>query len=187
MDQDVAELDLHSRNSTLRERIIEHVFIGDVLRRLWQLGITDVEVLRSEFDAGGYDLVLAWGAIIRHIQFKSVTVDGKAARTSVSLKLAEKPSGCVIWMVVTPALLIDSYLWFGAAPGLPLPDLDAFAVSKHTKGNADGVKLERPNHRTVPRRRFERLKTLDEVLTRLFGPLVRSSDGLPLLASNRFA
>ena len=171
MEQGPTETDLHFRNSTLRERIVEHVFVGDALRRLWQMGVTDVEVLRSEFDAGGYDLVMGWGRIIRHIQFKSVMVDGKAARTSISLKLAEKPSGCVIWLVVTPDLLVDSYLWFGGAPGAPLPDIGGFGITKHSKGNADGVKLERPNHRTIPRGQFERLGTLDEVLMRLFGPL----------------
>lgn len=40
-------------HSVLRKRIVEHVFVGEALRRLWQLGVTDVEVLRSEFDAGG--------------------------------------------------------------------------------------------------------------------------------------
>lgn len=43
----------HFLHSTLRERVVEHVFVGEALRLLWQLGITDVEVLRSEFDAGG--------------------------------------------------------------------------------------------------------------------------------------
>src|SRR3984885_10705828 len=92
----------HYLHSTLRERIVEHVFVGDILRRLWQLGVTDVEVLRSEFDAGGYDLVMSYRKIVRHIQFKTVTVDGKADNIKVSLKLVEKPSGCVIWIVVTP-------------------------------------------------------------------------------------
>src|SRR5262245_59321341 len=41
----------HSTHSTLREHIIEHVFVGDALRTLWRRGIMDVEVLRSEFDA----------------------------------------------------------------------------------------------------------------------------------------
>ncbi|WP_257540750.1 hypothetical protein [Sphingobium sp. CFD-1] len=158
-------------HSVLRERIVEHVFVGEVLRRLWQRGITDVEVLRSEFDAGGYDLVMSRGKVTRHIQFKSVMVDGKAARTSVSLKLLQKPSGCVIWIVVTPALDMDSFLWFGGLPGHPLPDISDFAAVKHTKGNADGVKFERPGHRVVPRRKFERLATLDAVLHRLFGAL----------------
>jgi hypothetical protein len=179
MDIDIAELDQHSRNSTLRERIVEHVFIGDTLRRFWQLGVTDVEVLRSEFDAGGYDLVMARGKVIRHIQFKSVTVDGKTARTSISLKLAEKPSGCVIWMVVTPDLLVDHYLWFGSPPGVPFPDISGYAVTKHSKGNAGGVKLERPNHRIIPRGQFDRLNTLDAVLERLFGPLTQEFEPFP--------
>jgi hypothetical protein len=38
-------------HSTLRERIVEHVFVGDVLRTLWKRGVTDVEILRPEFDA----------------------------------------------------------------------------------------------------------------------------------------
>ncbi|CAB3805334.1 hypothetical protein [Pararobbsia alpina] len=45
----------HYVHSVLRERIVEHVFVGDVLRRLWQRGVTDLELLRSEYDAGGYD------------------------------------------------------------------------------------------------------------------------------------
>ncbi|WP_292295075.1 hypothetical protein [Marivita sp.] len=43
----------HYTHSTLRERIAEHVFVGEALRTLWRLGIHDVEVLRSEFDAHG--------------------------------------------------------------------------------------------------------------------------------------
>ena len=38
--------------------------MGDALRRLWQHGIVDVEVLRSEFDAHDYDLVMARGKIM---------------------------------------------------------------------------------------------------------------------------
>ncbi|MGH7226815.1 MAG: hypothetical protein ACRELF_26670, partial [Gemmataceae bacterium] len=99
--------DQNSTSSTLRERIVEHVFVGDALRWLWRRGVTDVEVLRSEFDAGGYDLVMSFRKVVRHIQFKTVLVDGKAANTKVSLKLLEKPSGCVIWIVVTPELKIE--------------------------------------------------------------------------------
>lgn len=62
----------HYAHSTLRERIVEHVFVGDALRALWKRGVTDIEVLRSEFDAGGYDLVMTHGRTVRHIQFKSV-------------------------------------------------------------------------------------------------------------------
>jgi len=65
--------EIHSTHSTLRERIVEHVFVGEALRTLWRRGIVDVEVLRPEFDAHGYDLVIARGDIIRHIQLKTGT------------------------------------------------------------------------------------------------------------------
>jgi hypothetical protein len=162
----------HYIHSTLRERIVEHVFVGEALRELWKRGALDVEVLRSEFDAGGYDLVMSYRKIVRHIQFKSVTEAGKAARVNVSLKLMEKPSGCVIWIVVSPQdLQIKSYRWFGAAPGEPLPNITDWKVSKHTRANAEGTKLERAYHRIVPLTRFEQLPSMEAVLDRLFGSL----------------
>lgn len=162
----------HFINSTLRERIVEHVFVGEALRRLWQRDVTDVEVLRSEFDAGGYDLVMSLRKIVRHIQFKTTVVGGKATSTKISLKLLEKPSGCVVWIIVTSKLELQSYLWFGGSPGNPLPDILGMKPAKHTKANAQGVKAERPNHRLVRRSQFEKLDTLDRVLERLFGSRV---------------
>lgn len=161
---------LHFINSTLRERIVEHVFVGAALKRLWQRGVTDVEVLRSEFDAGGYDLVMSLQKIVRHIQFKTTIVGGKATSTKISLKLLEKPSGCVVWIVVTPKLELGPYLWFGGSPGEPLPDILGMKRARHTKANTQGVKAERPHHRLVRRSQFEKLDTLDSVLERLFGP-----------------
>lgn len=157
--------------STLRERIVEHVFIGDALRRLWQLGIGDVEVLRSEFDAGGYDIVMCRGAITRHIQLKTLIAGGKAKTIKANLRLMDKPSGCVIWIIVSSALNLESFLWFGAAPGEPLPDIRAFPVARHTKGNASGLKNERPNHRVIAKGKFDKVADLDGILQCLFGPM----------------
>lgn len=167
----VGDRSAHYINSTLRERIVEHVFVGDALRRFWQRGITDVEVMRSEFDAGGYDLVMSHGKVIRHIQFKTMMEGGRTASTKIGIKLMEKPSGCVIWIVIDSNLNLRSFLWFGGNPGEALLDISELKVAKHTKANAEGIKAERPNHRIVPRGRFERLDTLDEVLDKLFGPL----------------
>ena len=83
--------------------------------------------------------------------------------------MGEKPSGCVICIVVTPELSLQSYLWFGGLPGEQLPEIRNMKVAKHTKGNTKGSKAERPNHRVIPRSQFERLDTLDAVLCRLFG------------------
>ena len=45
-------------HSSLREKVLEHLFVGDLLRCLWRLGRRDIELLRAEVDYAGYDLVL---------------------------------------------------------------------------------------------------------------------------------
>lgn len=156
-------------HSVLRERIVEHLFVGEALRLLWEHQVRDIEVLRSEFDIGGYDLVMSCRGVVRHIQFKSVTEGGKAKSVSVNLKLKEKPSGCVIWVVIAPRTLkAKSYRWLGGEPGERLPD-DISELKKAKKPT--GTKLEKPNHRVVPARRFEKLDSMNAVLDRLFGPL----------------
>lgn len=159
----------HYVRSTLRERIIEHVFVGEALRALWRRNITDVEVLRSEFDAGGYHLVMSYRAIVRHIQLKVSVEGGKRAGVTASLKLMEKPSGCILWIVVADDLEFRSFLWYGNEPGESLPDIREMKTASHTKANAAGIKTERPGQRDIPRSAFARLASLDAVLERLFG------------------
>ena len=48
--------------------------------------------------------------VARHIQVKTTMAGGKAVDVKVSLKLMEKPSGCILWIVVTPELYLQSYL-----------------------------------------------------------------------------
>ena len=57
MDDLTEEANPHFIHSTLRERIVEHVFVGEALRRLWQMGVTDVEVLNGSLQA-----TVAWSA-----------------------------------------------------------------------------------------------------------------------------
>jgi len=159
----------HSKHSLLRELIVEHLFVGEALRRLWRVGVSDVEVLRSETDSFGYDLVMSRQDFVRHIQLKSSKVDGKADSQKISLTLAEKPSGCVIWILITEGLLFESFLWFGGKPGMPLPSIQEMVVAKHSKGDGVGKKNHRTKHREVKRREFEKLSSLDEVLNKLFG------------------
>jgi len=160
----------HFLHSTLRERIVEHVFMGEALRSLWNLGIVDVEVLRAEFDAYGYDLVMARGRIVRHIQFKTGT-SPKPGHVSVSQALSDKPSGCVIWIRVTANLDMGPFFWFGGAPGEPLPPIDLYPHPLRATHNKEGARPLRQNHRMVPGEKFRPKATLDEVLGALLGDL----------------
>jgi hypothetical protein len=159
----------HSFNSTLRENIIEHLFSGEILRRLWQIGIVDAEILKCDFDAGGYDLVLTCRHVIRHIQLKGSRAGGARSEVNVNVRLSEKPSGCVIWIVIDDDLNFKSFLWFGHQPGKPLPDLSEMTVVKHEKGNAQGIKALRPGHKLVKRNKFVPVETIDSLLSHMLG------------------
>ena len=41
---------IHTVNSSTREKVLEHLFVGDLLRCLWRRGARDIEVLRAEVD-----------------------------------------------------------------------------------------------------------------------------------------
>jgi hypothetical protein len=153
-------------NSTLREKIVEHTFISGVLCSLWRRGVRDVEVLRSEFDASGYDLVLSQGRIVRHIQLK--TASGRNRRVGIHRSLAKKASGCVVWINIDDALNFRDFYFFGGPPGEPLPDISTFTSLKRTTPNKKGIKPVRQNHVEISRTKFTKLATLDDVVDRLF-------------------
>lgn len=158
----------HAHHSILRERILEHWLVGELMRSLWIAGRTDIEVLRSEFDRGGYDLLLDLGGIIRHVQLKTSRKAGTTSEVTISLELARRPSGCVIWAVVGDDLSLDHFRWFGGAPNEALPEIAALKVAKQTRANVLGVKADKPNFRRLPASRFDKIADFDELLDRLF-------------------
>jgi hypothetical protein len=156
--------------SSYRERLIEHLFVGEILRVLWLAGVPQVEVLRSEVDGTGYDVVLECRSITRHVQLKAARLGGTRANVGVNVNLEKKASGCVVWVYFDPETLrLGPFYWFGGSPGEPLPSLNDYNVGKHTKGDASGHKAERPNIRVVPRGEFEKVDTAAELVTLLFG------------------
>ena len=70
----------HYAESSARENLIEHVFLGELLRGLWRKNVRDLEVLRPEVDNGGYDLALVFRGLTRHVQLKS-SYRGRGVRT----------------------------------------------------------------------------------------------------------
>jgi hypothetical protein len=161
--------DAHSAQSSTREKVLEHLFIGDLLRCLWRRGARDIEVLRAEVDKGGYDLVLEANGVLRHVQLKSSHRAAKTNQVGINIALAQKPSGCVVWTRFDPATMeLGPFLWFGGDPGARLPCLGD-RIGRHTIGDSTGVKAERPNIRLVRRSRFEALPTMDAVAGALFG------------------
>jgi hypothetical protein len=171
MDQVEGALDTsHFLQSSLREKLLEHVFIGKLLQCLWRRGRRDIEVLRAEIDASGYDLVLECNGVLRYVQFKSSHRDATTRDVNVSLSLARKPGACVIWIIFdADTMKLGPYLWLGGEAGQPLPSLGD-RVARHTKADKTGMKGERPNLRVVGKNKFAELRAMNEVVEQLFGP-----------------
>jgi hypothetical protein len=132
-----------------------------------------IEALKPQVDDGGYDLVLEANGVTRHIQLKASHKGSSTAQVNVGLSLAEKPSGCVVWIMFDPdTLALGPFYWLGGRPGERLPAIDALKVARHTKANSQGVKGERIRIRVVPRRRFERVENLATLVEKLFGESV---------------
>lgn len=160
----------HFQHSSLREKVLEHVFVGDLLRSLWLNRVYDVEIARPEVDNSGADLLVVRGGLVRHVQLKSSFAGARTASQKIHLALGRKPSGCVIWSLFDQdSLSIEAFLWFGAKPGKPLPDITRYPTARHTKANSQGEKLERPNIRVVKKGDFTPVGTLDEIVERLVG------------------
>jgi hypothetical protein len=154
-------------HSSLREKLLEHVFIAELLKSLWRRGRRDIEVLRAEVDRGGYDVVVDCGNVCRHIQLKATRAGSQTKSVNINTALSSKPSGCVVWMVFDPSLLnLGPFLWFGAEPGQALPDLGTH-IARHTRGD----KAERPALRVLHKSRFSSIDSMDELIRALFGAL----------------
>lgn len=162
------------RRSGFYEQLVEHVFISELLQEAWFGFGEAVEVLRSEVDASGYDVVFECRGILRHVQLKTSRHDSKTSSQKVSVALGEKPGGCVVWLLRSEdydaCRMSLEYLYFGGPTESDvLPSLEGFSVAKHTKPNAVGIKAERPGLRVVPKKAFKRIGTQRQLLGELFG------------------
>ena len=118
------EASAHSSDSSLREQALGHLFLGQLLAFMWRNGARDIEVLKSEVDRGGYDIVLEANGVIRHVQLKSSFRGSKVREVDVSTKLLRKPGGCILWLEFDrESLAIERFYWFGGKAGTALPDL----------------------------------------------------------------
>jgi hypothetical protein len=171
--KDVGAPDATYLKSTFYQQLVEHVFIAEVLQEAWFGFDQVVEVLRAEVDASGYDVVFECGGVLRHIQLKTSKRDGKRKSVNVNIALANKPGGCVVWLLReddrTTRRVGLAYLFFGGMPGEKLPALDGFGVGKHSKGDSTGKKSKRPAIRLIPKTKFTKVESVRELVEKLFG------------------
>lgn len=163
----------HTNHSVYREMVLEHLFVGEIMRFHWEQGLPHVEMLKSQIDASGYDIVLESAGITRHIQLKASHVGSHTPRVPINIALGQRPSGCIVWMIFDPRTLeFDCFRWFGDKPGEKLPPIDDFDIATHNKANAQGVKTKRKHIRMIPKHKFTQVvASIGEVDELLFGSL----------------
>lgn len=164
-------MDIHYLHSSFREKLIEHLFVGQLLKISWRRGDCALEVAKPEVDYQGYDLIAEMNGCVRHIQLKASHKNARASHQKVHVSLAAKPSGCVVWVYFDEETLdLGPFLFFGSAPREQLPDISTFSIAKHTKGNAQGVKLERPSIRKVNKGKFDVQESINALWIALLAP-----------------
>ena len=82
----------HTHFSSYREKLIEHLFLGDLLKLSWLKYKCSLEIARPEVDNSGYDAIAEANGIVRHIQIKTSVVGGKTASQKIHRKLAVSPA-----------------------------------------------------------------------------------------------
>jgi hypothetical protein len=156
----------HTENSSYREKLIEHLFVGELLKLSWLHHACALEVATPEVDNSGYDIIVEAPGLVRHIQLKASIIGGRAASQKVHTKLAGKPSGCVVWIYFDQdTLRLGPFLYFATNAA----SLDGRKTARHTKGNKDGTKAERKSIRVVPKRDFTKFDTIEAIYGQLFG------------------
>lgn len=107
-------MEKHYLKSSFREKLIEHLFIGELLKLSWIEGGCSLEIAKPEVDNRGYDLIAEQNSVIRHIQLKAAHLNAKAAKQKVHTALSSKRSGCVVWVYFDDKTLDVSVLWWSA-------------------------------------------------------------------------
>lgn len=160
----------HTEHSSFREKLIEHLFLGELLKLSWQKGDCQLEISKPEVDNSGYDVLLDEKGVLRHVQLKASVIGGKTANQKIHTKLQEKQSGCVVWIYFNEDTLeLGPFLFFGGLPKNKLPDISNETTAKHTKANQSGEKAERKNLKVIRKGLFRKVETISEIHNELFG------------------
>lgn len=144
------------------EKLIEHIFLSEVLQECWFRRRRVVEVLRAEVDAAGYDVVLEMDGKIRHIQLKASRQGGKTSKQTINSKLPTRKGGCVVWISYdvgeqTGRATLKYRLWDSETKKTPT-----------IVGRNPRTGKERPNSFVLKKGDFELIEKTSALVDRLF-------------------
>ena len=175
--QEMNALDREARIQALAERssyvenVLRHAFLAELSCLVWKNDPFDsLKISNAEVDDAGYDVVLARGNVVRHIQLKQAHDKKTPQKFSVRVSFATLPGSCIV--VISHALTDltpTSYAFYGSKPVEPMPYIEAHSTTRAPgRRNADGGRVLRARYRDVPFSRFKRGLTAKELLDELF-------------------
>lgn len=153
------------------ENVLIHALVASLAQAAWKRDPwMDFQVFNSEVDDAGFDLALSSGGNMRFIQVKQTHAESTTAKWSLRVDFSKMPGACAVVVVFKAETLeIDHCLYFGGAPGEPMPSIEeGQATLSPGRRNAQGERKVREHYRDVPKRRFEGPFTTEELLERLF-------------------
>jgi hypothetical protein len=133
------------QNSRFFENLLEHRFLFDLARHFALRSPPRLlNVMRSEIDAFGVDLVLSMNGVTCQIQMKTRSGKPPPNPYDISESLWRTPNTFVLWMLYDPkALEPKSYYLLGA----PFPPMEDFRPGK--RHGFRKVRMQKANHRHV--------------------------------------
>lgn len=175
----ISALDREARIQALAERssyvenVLRHAFLAELSYLVWENDPFDsLTISNAEVDDSGYDVVLARGNVIRHIQLKQAHEEKVPQKFSVRVSFAILPGSCLV--VISHALADlrpKSYAFYGGGPTDEMPYIEVQRTTKSSgRRTADGQRVLRRNYRDAPFSRFKRGLSAKELLDELFPP-----------------
>ncbi len=148
-----------SKNSRAYENMVEHLFLGELLRHMWYERDQTVEVSKAQVDSEGYDVVLAAGTTTRYVQLKTSTP------AKVNERLALREGGCVVATLLDPdASRVRYRMWDATKRAMDqLPQAKSNVYKRGTE-----QRQYRAGHRKVPTGRFSEPMDIAELCAALF-------------------
>lgn len=134
------------KNSRFFENLLEHRFLFDLRRYLVLADPPQLlNVLKSEVDAFGFDLVLAVAGRSVHVQMKTRSGAPPSTAYDLSESLWRYPDVCAVWMLYDAAVLepISYYVL-----GFPMPPIEEFPESKKRLGFRS-VRMQKATHQRL--------------------------------------
>lgn len=153
------------KNSVRIEKILEHIFIAEILKEdhLLHNKLSSIEISRPEVDAYGYDLICEKEDVVIHMQLKTLIKGAETKSFKLHTNLSKKKHWCVVVIIYDINLDIFSFLFYGKTKKIDNP-FPFDKIAKQTKSDKNGIKKNRDDIRILHSSMCIKVETISKLL-----------------------